>query len=1125
MMYTSKQSLFILRIQGITLTKVPVRSPILILNITTELGKRECRWLPILCKLVLEILQELKKGFTGSVFLPHQCMAGHGRGESNHNLLDRRAFFYVSCSNSIHEYGGGRLGLNGYRVTCIEVVFRLRRDYGHIEPLVESYESANRIKKVPAGCASQSLVRGLRSAGEPLRRVTARLILACYAPMILDSSDRESSKQNACLVVILYLGRTLIVNIYSIEYEGLPCRKWGRTRASLPRLFAPTPLHEVDADNDVISRSLAIVDIQLGTTLFSLSPSASKATSTERVVRERLQWAQTLMLLMIKEVTNMVQAAQENHGRIINSMRIGSAPPDHNLIDPEWSTTRVWGTRTLEPAVKILKGCSWFNVNRGRYRCRCAPCGIPLVYLQLASLSFFPLEPIDHQSHLGVTLLMWFSRAEDFEVISLFLFLLRFSFYTLPPSYYFVKQTSSLHKRQLLNGSAALASLQMSIHCSSEFEFVLKVFVRFLSEWLKDEMTLADKDGGELRIWFAFNSPEHIVNVQAGQIVTGRPTLSWVVRLKHNISKDYGQLVFHDLMSNIHDFNKKELETENLKRQKEVEDKTRDRTEIVMRQKEENEIRGRMNIERWKVSVRKFTSSAYTKKKKENENIQKFNRFNTFRLLGGIKYDLIHNYLINWFSKIHHFKNHGNAGKEDQNPQKWNFKKLEMRTELKLQQFYLIRTGYKPTSGTIPLISDLKDYGYILIKFSSLAQRKRSILLSFGLSCSKLWRLKQRKIKIQGQRHSKRVTGLAHDRVNTSCKKMTKRQRLNVYKDVSFNYYHATKNPSTMMIDYFPKALLSPGDHLWNFPGMCHHRGVSIGLVVSVLNFGFIKPLFMNLSELEVFWNPRRLLLLLQPCSKSDSTKLWCTVTANMWNLNGSLAGACCIYQIIISYNPGETYPFAYNIKEIAIAFIFLLNMKRHVTHRKTHLNIISFELEFRKYKPTSQIGKYLVLKDKQKKVGPLPKSTSDPPGSFNIFPRLSFISHKHQRRLKRCFCVPCQNQMQHVHIALLGTNLERQCLHIVFTLGLVFPYSLASPSNALVFSLIGRKGVHRKFSISQIIITFFNPLKKELNQLPAVDMQHAAAKLPSKLHLFACVDFLEQSLCSLHSDCASKLG
>ncbi|KNZ57898.1 hypothetical protein VP01_2043g1 [Puccinia sorghi] len=48
---------------------------------------------------------------------------------------------------------------------------------------------------------------------------------------------------------------------------------------------------------------------------------------------------------------------------------------------------------------------------------------------------------------------------------------------------------------------------------------------------------------------------------------------------------------------------------------------------------------------------------------------------------------------------------------------------------------------------------------------------------------------------------------------------------------------------------------------------------------------------------------------------------------------------------------------------------------------------------------------------------------------------------------------------------------------------------------------------------------------KKKLAQLPAVDMQHATAKLPSKLHLFACVDVLAQPLCSLQSDCVSKLG
>ncbi|KNZ61653.1 hypothetical protein VP01_1373g1 [Puccinia sorghi] len=48
--------------------------------------------------------------------------------------------------------------------------------------------------------------------------------------------------------------------------------------------------------------------------------------------------------------------------------------------------------------------------------------------------------------------------------------------------------------------------------------------------------------------------------------------------------------------------------------------------------------------------------------------------------------------------------------------------------------------------------------------------------------------------------------------------------------------------------------------------------------------------------------------------------------------------------------------------------------------------------------------------------------------------------------------------------------------------------------------------------------------LQNKLTQLPAVDIQHAPAKPTSKLHLFAYVDVWEQSLCSLHSDCASKL-
>ncbi|KNZ52027.1 hypothetical protein VP01_3723g1 [Puccinia sorghi] len=49
--------------------------------------------------------------------------------------------------------------------------------------------------------------------------------------------------------------------------------------------------------------------------------------------------------------------------------------------------------------------------------------------------------------------------------------------------------------------------------------------------------------------------------------------------------------------------------------------------------------------------------------------------------------------------------------------------------------------------------------------------------------------------------------------------------------------------------------------------------------------------------------------------------------------------------------------------------------------------------------------------------------------------------------------------------------------------------------------------------------------LQKKLDELHAADMQHAPAKLPSKLHMLSYVEFLAKSMCSLHSDCASKLA
>ncbi|KNZ52264.1 hypothetical protein VP01_362g6 [Puccinia sorghi] len=74
---------------------------------------------------------------------------------------------------------------------------------------------------------------------------------------------------------------------------------------------------------------------------------------------------------------------------------------------------------------------------------------------------------------------------------------------------------------------------------------------------------------------------------------------------------------------------------------------------------------------------------------------------------------------------------------------------------------------------------------------------------------------------------------------------------------------------------------------------------------------------------------------------------------------------------------------------------------------------------------------------------------------------------------------------------------------------------------------LVGKHVLLRKqqSEIKYVIDCLNLSLQKKLDQLHAVDMQHFPAKLPFKLHLFAYVEFLAQSLCSLHSDCASKLA
>ncbi|KNZ60421.1 hypothetical protein VP01_1556g1 [Puccinia sorghi] len=58
----------------------------------------------------------------------------------------------------------------------------------------------------------------------------------------------------------------------------------------------------------------------------------------------------------------------------------------------------------------------------------------------------------------------------------------------------------------------------------------------------------------------------------------------------------------------------------------------------------------------------------------------------------------------------------------------------------------------------------------------------------------------------------------------------------------------ASLHQLTLLEDYFPfskhqyKKEHPPGDHYWHFPGKCLCRGVPIGLVLSVLNFGCINP-------------------------------------------------------------------------------------------------------------------------------------------------------------------------------------------------------------------------------------------------------------------------------------------
>ncbi|KNZ45550.1 hypothetical protein VP01_800g4 [Puccinia sorghi] len=106
---------------------------------------------------------------------------------------------------------------------------------------------------------------------------------------------------------------------------------------------------------------------------------------------------------------------------------------------------------------------------------------------------------------------------------------------------------------------------------------------------------------------------------------------------------------------------------------------------------------------------------------KWNSIFWKYLKKHSMVIIGGIKYEKIHNYLINCFSKIHHFKKHGNACKEDQNPQMWNFLKppftlsintpfhqpfLPLWLSLFISLFVLITTIFSLVStGPVPKIT------------------------------------------------------------------------------------------------------------------------------------------------------------------------------------------------------------------------------------------------------------------------------------------------------------------------------------------------------------------------------------------------------------------------------------
>ncbi|KNZ47110.1 hypothetical protein VP01_666g5 [Puccinia sorghi] len=148
----------------------------------------------------------------------------------------------------------------------------------------------------------------------------------------------------------------------------------------------------------------------------------------------------------------------------------------------------------------------------------------------------------------------------------------------------------------------------------------------------------------------------------------------------------------------------------------------------------------------------------------------------------------------------------------------------------------------------------------------------------------------------------------------------------------------------------------------------------------------------------------------------------------------------------------------------------------------------------------------------------------------------LHFFKTGPQLPHSKCWVHPCSPGPPPNHSSKISLNFCKiVCTHVQETLTQVG--SLVS--NYLIPSFLFKKFIfcflhsnqsgHEIFttqSMLNLVIKQDPTLQKKIiAQLPAVDMQDASTKLPSKLHMFSYVYILAQSLCILHSDCASKLG